>query len=145
MHTWAPSYNQTLPSIYQIVNGLIKFFFYVDNIYIHTHTHPCSWYAHMYVCPVHTVHFCSLLLFVGTKFSGWFSLQCKGCGGLRASRWGDVTLFPGWADRLFWCLQLFCRSTLTFSSVEHLWYKEMCVCSHWSDVSEYMKSQNDEL
>lgn len=26
MHTWAPSYNQTLPSIYQIVNGLIKLF-----------------------------------------------------------------------------------------------------------------------
>lgn len=39
MHTWAPSYNRTLPSIYQIVNGLIDF--YVDtHIYIYTHT--CS-------------------------------------------------------------------------------------------------------
>lgn len=66
MHTWAPSYNQTLPSIYQIVNGLIDF--YVYDIYIHTR----SWYAHMYVCPVHKLH-CSLLLFVGIKFSGSFS------------------------------------------------------------------------
>lgn len=43
MHTWAPSYNQTLPSIYQIVNGLILFF-KMQITYIYTHAldmHTC--------------------------------------------------------------------------------------------------------
>lgn len=62
MHTWAPSYNQTLPSIYQIVNGLIKFFFYVDNIYIHTHTHTPMFLICTHVC-LSSAH-SPLLLFV---------------------------------------------------------------------------------
>lgn len=61
MHTWAPSYNQTLPSLYQIVNGLINF--YVDNIYTHMLlicTHVC----------LSSAHSC-LLLFCCCFFGGW--------------------------------------------------------------------------
>lgn len=56
MHTWAPSYNQTLPSIYQMVNGLISFF-YVDNI-CHTHIH-----THIFVrCTLSISALCYFLL-----------------------------------------------------------------------------------
>lgn len=68
MHTWSPSYNQTLPSIYQTVNGLINS--YVDKIYIHTHTHTFLICTHLFVQCTQSTALC--------YFSGWFCLQTRG-------------------------------------------------------------------
>lgn len=65
MHTWSPGYNQTLPSIYQIVNGLIHS--YVDTIYIYTHTHLLDMHTCMFVQCTQSTALC--------YFCGWFSLQ----------------------------------------------------------------------
>ena len=83
MHTWAPSYNRTLPSIYQIVNGLMIDFYVDTHTYIYidtnTHKHVLDMHTCMFVqCTQSTSALC--YFFLSTKVSGWFSLQCKGCG-----------------------------------------------------------------
>lgn len=78
MHTWAPSYNRTLPSIYQIVNGLIDF--YVDtHIYIYIHTHVLDMHTCMFVqCTQSTSALCYFLLAPSFLAGSVFSAKVVG-------------------------------------------------------------------
>lgn len=61
MHTWVPSYNQKLPSIYQIVNGLIDRLCRYYTVYIYTNSSICTHSIHsILVQCTHTVCFCFL-------------------------------------------------------------------------------------
>lgn len=78
MHTWTPSYNPTLPSIYQIVIGL-NIFLYVDDLYRLTS---------MFVqCTKSASGLCCRLCFFRTV---WSSVQKL--SGLSASRQGENAL-----------------------------------------------------
>lgn len=143
MHTWAPSYNQTLPSIYQIVNGLIKFFFYVDNIYIHTHTHTHVLDMHtcMFVqCTQSTSALCYFLLapsfLAGSVFSakvvGVWELPDEGtshCSPVKQTDYSDVFNFFAGQHWLFQALNTCdtkrCASALIDLMYLNIWRAKM--------------------
>lgn len=89
MHTWATSCNQTLPSIYPIVNGLF-FFFYCTYIYC-THTSVDVPHTRPVFTLYTSVALCRQCFLAGSVFSA------KDCGGLRASRQNGKSHTLAWA------------------------------------------------
>lgn len=113
MHTWAPSYNQTLPSIYQIVNGLIFFFLNVDNTYINIYTHMFLICTHVCLSSAHSPR----LLFATFCWHQVFWLvqsSVQKLFGLNAARRGEITLLPASAAKLVRHPRQFCRLLFFF-------------------------------